>query len=114
MLAESSMSNIERICPSKTPHFFAFGYTQIPSFQVRRLLPEMLPLIILIGASSPCRPQGSPGRATQPSADKVPVRKMNKLDAVTTTATKDQDSVLKNTDGAAEIDVIDTSATSGN
>ena len=113
MLAESSMSNIERICPSKTPHFFAFGYSQIPSFQVRRLLPEMLPLIILIGASSPCRPQGSPGRATQPSADKVPVRKMNKLDAVTTTATKDQDSVL-NTDGAAKSDVIDTSATSGN
>merc|ERR1712240_385118 len=68
----------------------------------------------LAGASSPCRPQGSPGRATQPSADKVPVRKMNKLDAVTTTATKDQDSVLKNTDGAAEIDVVDTSATSGN
>ena len=110
MLAESSMPNIERICPSKTPHFFAFGYSQIPSFQVRRLLPEMLPFIILIGASSPCRPQGSPGRATQPSADKVPVRKMNKLDAVTTTATKDQDSVLKNTDGAAKNDVIDTSA----
>merc|ERR1719447_2605435 len=64
----------------------------------------------LAGASSPCHPQGSPGRATQPSADKVPVRKMNKLDAVTTTATKDQDSVLKNTDGAAKNDVNDTSA----
>ena len=35
---------------------------------------------------------------------------MTKLDAVTTTATKDQDSVIKNTDGAAKIDVIDTSA----
>ena len=68
------------------------------------------PLIIVIGASSPCRPQGSPGRATQPSADKVPVRKMTKLDAVTTTTTEDQDSVLKNTDGATKIDVIDTSA----
>ena len=52
----------------------------------------------------------SPGRATQPSADKVPVRKMTKLDAVTTTTTEDQDSVLKNTDGATKIDVIDTSA----
>ena len=70
----------------------------------------MLPLIILLGANSPCRPQGSPGRATQPGADKVPVRKMTKLDAVTTTTPKDQDSVLKNTDGATKIDVIDTSA----
>ena len=70
----------------------------------------MLSLIILLGANSPCRPQGSPGRATQPSADKVPVRKMTKLDAVTTTATENQDAVHKNTDGAAKIDVIDTSA----